>query len=95
MARSSPVKNAGHGQAVIRGSANIFADLGFGDAVERQVKLRLAYGLNRGDLSASPADRSGTSIFTALREQLGLKLEPVTAPVDVLVIESAQQPAEN
>jgi predicted XRE-type DNA-binding protein len=47
MARSSPVKNAGHGQAVIRGSANIFADLGFGDAVERQVKVRLAYGLNQ------------------------------------------------
>jgi predicted XRE-type DNA-binding protein len=46
MARSSPVKNAGRGQAATRGSANIFADLGFGDAVERQVKLRLAYGLN-------------------------------------------------
>ena len=47
VAHSSPVEHAGHGQAVIRGSANIFADLGFGDAVERQVKLRLAYGLNQ------------------------------------------------
>jgi uncharacterized protein (TIGR03435 family) len=53
------------------------------------------FSVAAGRLSASPADRSGTSIFTALREQLGLKLEPVTAPVDVLVIESARQPAEN
>ena len=47
MAHWSQVKNAGHGRAVTRGSANIFADLGFADAAERQVKLRLAYGLNQ------------------------------------------------
>jgi uncharacterized protein (TIGR03435 family) len=32
------------------------------------------------------------SIFTAVQEQLGLKLEPTRAPVDVLVIESADKP---
>jgi uncharacterized protein (TIGR03435 family) len=35
------------------------------------------------------------SIFTAVQEQLGLKLEPSTAPLDVLVIESASMPSPN
>ena len=30
-----------------RGTANVFADLGFPDAAERQAKLRLAYALNQ------------------------------------------------
>jgi hypothetical protein len=34
-------------------------------------------------------------LFLALREQLGLKLEPVTTPIEVLVIESVQQPTAN
>ena len=33
--------------AVTRGTANVFADLGFADAAERQAKLRLAYALNQ------------------------------------------------
>ena len=37
-------------------------------------------------------DPNGPSIFTALQEQLGLKLESVRGPVDVLVIESVSQP---
>ena len=31
---------------IVRGSGNVFADLGFADADERQTKLRLAYELN-------------------------------------------------
>ena len=31
---------------VVRGSGNVFADLNFPDAEERQTKLRLAYALN-------------------------------------------------
>lgn len=33
-------------QKVTRGSGNVFADLGFADAEERQTKLRLAHAIN-------------------------------------------------
>ena len=34
-------------EAISRGTGNVFADLGFPDAAERQAKLRLAYALNQ------------------------------------------------
>jgi uncharacterized protein (TIGR03435 family) len=39
-----------------------------------------------------PVDREGASIFTAVQEQLGLKLEPQRGPVEVLVIDSVSRP---
>jgi uncharacterized protein (TIGR03435 family) len=44
---------------------------------------------------APPADSSGPSIFTAIQEQLGLKLEPTKGQVETLVIESIEKPSEN
>lgn len=46
--------------------------------------------------AATPSpDSSGVSIFTALQEQLGLKLESQKGPVEILVIDSIERPSEN
>jgi uncharacterized protein (TIGR03435 family) len=42
-----------------------------------------------------PGDGSGPSLFTAIQEQLGLKLESTKAPLDVLVIDHIDRPSEN
>ena len=40
-------RNAEPREPVTHGTGNVFADLGFPDAAERQAKLRLAYALNQ------------------------------------------------
>jgi uncharacterized protein (TIGR03435 family) len=44
--------------------------------------------------TAPPPD-SGPSLFTALQEQLGLKLESQKGPVETLIIDSVEKPSEN
>jgi uncharacterized protein (TIGR03435 family) len=50
---------------------------------------------NPDEATATPATDTAPSIFTALQEQLGLKLESAKGPVEVLVIDSVSRPSEN
>jgi len=54
-----------------------------------------AGGLPPAPQAGEPAATDAVSIFTALEEQLGLKLEPQTAPAEVLVIDHVERPTPN
>jgi uncharacterized protein (TIGR03435 family) len=53
-------------------------------------------GLDRTQMPPQAADAGETAdLFTAIQQQLGLKLEATKAPADVLVIDSVEKPSEN
>jgi bla regulator protein blaR1 len=58
-------------------------------------EISLEFTPDQAPLAGSPmppADPNGPRIFTALQEQLGLKLESTRGAVDVLVIDHVEQP---
>jgi uncharacterized protein (TIGR03435 family) len=66
-----------------------------------EVKLEWTPDTNRAspdpaENAAGTATPSAPSLFTAIQQQLGLRLEARKGPVDVLVVDRAEQkPAEN
>jgi len=94
------------GQASMPLFTNVLSDL-----LERQVVDESRFGdkfdvhLKWNADGSTPGDRSGDSLpstpgadpsfFTALEEQLGLRLEPRRGPVETLTVERAEKPTEN
>jgi predicted XRE-type DNA-binding protein len=59
-------------EAITRGTGNIFADLGYADAEERQTKLRLAHAIN-GVITRHRLSQAGAA------EKLGVNQPKVSA----------------
>ena len=81
--------------------ADLVAKLSYMPGIDRMVidKTRLSgkydFNLEWTPESTSPETDTGTSILTAIQEQLGLKLEPDKGPVPVLVIDHIERPSAN
>jgi uncharacterized protein (TIGR03435 family) len=55
--------------------------------------FKLTYSF--GDAPSAEADDAPPPMFTAIKEQLGLRFEPVKTPVDVMVIDQIEKPTAN
>ena len=62
---------------------------------DRTTGLTGKYNITLNWARENEASESGASLFTAIQEQLGLKLESTKAPVECLVIDHVERPSEN
>ena len=54
-----------------------------------------ALGLPPNPQPSQPADTNRPSIFTAVQEQLGLRLDARKRPVEIIIVDHAERPSEN
>jgi uncharacterized protein (TIGR03435 family) len=78
----------------VRDKTGLTGRYDFAMKMDLQAVLALAQrmGANIPAAAANIPQSDGSSLMTALNEQLGLKLDSVRAPVDVLVIDSVEAP---
>jgi len=66
-----------------------------GSGLTGQYDFKLEWAPDPGSSPEHPDDTTGPSIFTALADQLGLRVTSTKGPVQVYVIEKIQHPSEN
>jgi uncharacterized protein (TIGR03435 family) len=59
------------------------------------LKGEFIFDLEYAPEEAPPGESPAPSVFTAVQEQLGLKLEPARVPADLIVIDRAERPSED
>jgi uncharacterized protein (TIGR03435 family) len=81
---------------VVRAIENSIADrpVSDGTGLTGTDNIRLVYTPNIPPNRKAP-ELDDISIFTAVQEQLGLRLEPRKAMVDVLVVDQAEKSSDN
>jgi uncharacterized protein (TIGR03435 family) len=82
---------------IVGGVANSFPDRPVVDrtGLTGTYDVKMTYTPDiRSNRTAEP-DPNDISIFTAVQEQLGLKLEPQKAMIEILVVDHAEKPSEN
>lgn len=104
----APLDQTGHGangQQSWSFKNNGMADLAqflqemVGKPVINQTNLPGRFDFNllwtRDELRSKAEPDAAPGLFTAIQEELGLKLEPTRAPADVIVIDHAERPSQN
>lgn len=84
-----PGRITGNGASMQALAEFLAIDLGRPVTDETALSGRYAFTL---EWAASPERDTGPSVFTAMEEQLGLRLDARKAPVETLVIERAEKP---
>lgn len=93
LAGTKPVSDLARALESIVGR-NVFDASGITGNFDMTLQWTATPGLD-GQPSAVANNTDTVSLFTALQEQLGLKLEPARGPGEVLVIDSVQRPTPN
>jgi uncharacterized protein (TIGR03435 family) len=79
-------------------TANLVGRLSTKPGLAGRYNFTLGFAFEPGQTSASGpgvVGKDAPSIFSAIQEQLGLKLEPSTALIETLVIDHIERPTEN
>jgi uncharacterized protein (TIGR03435 family) len=102
LARSAPIGqlvSSLSNQTPLTGIDRIVLDrTGLADRYDFELRWRAAAppaGALPPGVTPPPVDPDRPDLFTALQEQLGLKLEAQRAPIEVVVIDGAQMPTDN
>ncbi|WP_172838272.1 TIGR03435 family protein [Terriglobus roseus] len=60
-----------------------------------QYDFHLKWSADKPEMPSASAAEDAPSIFTAVKETLGLELKPINGPVQVLVVDALELPGEN
>jgi uncharacterized protein (TIGR03435 family) len=60
-----------------------------------QTAIKSPDAVENGSQQADPQEDAAPGIFTALQEQLGLRLQPATEPTQMIVVDDAHMPSAN